>query len=298
MKNYCPNCGNPFNNNDKFCSQCGYQNPVGNAKITNNIPMEEIPPESPQTNVNNIPVSPTETVNIADIPDEIKNSYMYPEANKTPDESKTRLSIVLGVMSIIFSFTFNICGIITSIIGLIKAGSTSKRTPNRAIGLTLNIIALSLCIIIIIVKIIFAFGILKTLSNFEIDSSTPQKEIPISGQYFCQNSSSTVDSGEYTMVIYLYNNSTFTIGEYSDLQHNQANGTYTYKDLNQTVNSNKYKYYEVTLNGYEGSFIYDGEIQNHAYETTFQFALTEKNKKKEGLVYFSNGASMNYCFTK
>ena len=280
MKSYCPRCGTEFKNNDKFCSQCGHQNPNIDTSVVRDISMEKIIAESQSEELKNV-------------------TLKQDKGNKIiSEESKAQSAFIIGIISLVFSLAFNMISLIMSTFGLIKAIKVKKETPHRRAAIAMNTIAL------VISGFVLTFGVsifprfYRDSSKIDISTTQSKNEIPIAGRFNCQGGSSSYDTGEYNMVLYLDNYNHFTIGTYGDLENNKATGTYTYKYLNKTDHSGNYKYYEVKLNGYKNSFIHNGEVQEDAYNTVLEFAITKKNGKKEGLIYFTPSSSMNYCFTK
>lgn len=135
MKNYCPNCGNPFDEDDKFCSQCAQANPHAKKEITQNKSIEE-----------NSSKHTAEEPKGASVSQEVVNQ-------KTSDP-KADISVDLGYAALIccliifynYYLPLNICGILLSILGLVKASMASPTASQRNLGLGLNIIALSFCV--------------------------------------------------------------------------------------------------------------------------------------------------------
>lgn len=115
---FCKKCGSKINGNEKFCIGCG--NPI-NQPVNNN------------------------------------ENYMYNNqmnnVNK-PKQGKSIASLVLGIISIIFSFSLAIIMLPISIVGLILGISDKSKNGKRVAGIVLN----SLSIVSAITSI-FIFGI-------------------------------------------------------------------------------------------------------------------------------------------
>ena len=124
MARYCPNCGNPLEENASFCTKCGsaVQNQENNTYNNNNY----------NNGYNNYNNGYNNGYN-----NYYNNSNGYQQPVQNTSTPKTAL--VLGILGIVFSFFFALAGHILSIIGIV-IGNKEKKTMNYSTGLTLSII--------------------------------------------------------------------------------------------------------------------------------------------------------------
>ena len=124
MARYCPNCGNPLEENASFCTNCGsaVQNQENNTYNNNNY----------NNGYNNYNNGYNNGYN-----NYYNNSNGYQQPVQNTSTPKTAL--VLGILGIVFSFFFALAGHILSIIGIV-IGNKEKKTMNYSTGLTLSII--------------------------------------------------------------------------------------------------------------------------------------------------------------
>lgn len=258
MKLYCPNCGNKMNTNEINCSACGQNNPLYGKKI-----------ETDHINNNNY--------------DDI-------------DEQKILQSATaLGIISILLSFSMPIIGIILASIGLKKANKipSEKRSHSTVkvvnnIGLILSIVFFSIVVILGCIMVSF---ILRQNNLTSTDENTF-----IVGTYNCQNGTSSIDSKDYVITFRLEDNKNFTIGAYKEESENTISGTYTFTN-SKNNESSEYKYYAITLNGYQKGININGAIQRKPYYSKVEFGIREKNNHNEGILSFENG-NIYYCFAE
>ena len=124
MARYCPNCGNPLEENASFCTKCGsaVQNQENNTYNNNNNGYNNY--NNGYNNYNNG-----------------YNNYYNQNVNQPPiqNTSTPKTALVLGILGIVFAFIFALVGHILTIIGIV-IGNKEKNTMNYSTGLTLSII--------------------------------------------------------------------------------------------------------------------------------------------------------------
>lgn len=266
---FCPKCGIENEEGVKFCSKCG-------TSLTEEIKKEE--------------------------------------GNKK--EKLATASMIIGIISLILSFTciiflpivlsvpLAIVGLVLGIVNLCKKGK-------RFSGVILNVASLVISFVmafVIFPIVIAAVGIgtladeagkdgsdlnkfLNDLYN-EIDRETSDNYI--AGNYNCKSFSGSGESTNYIVRLELNKNKTFLWGKYGDTSDNYVKGIYTFSDLEKTNADRTYKYYSVNLDGDE--FYQNGIKQTEPYASEYEFGITAKNGKKQGIIMNTKTYNMYYCY--
>ncbi len=116
MAKFCSNCGNELNENSAFCANCGCAIPDAQASA----------PDAP--NLENVPNAPV---------------------------NKTQVSMILGIIGIVFAWLIAIIGHVLCIIGIVIGVKEYKQT-GKSTGLVLSIIGESCAVFNSILGIIMA----------------------------------------------------------------------------------------------------------------------------------------------
>lgn len=265
MKIYCSRCGNVLNKDDKFCSECGYENPNLIKETTSNT-------TDSTTNAINNEVEPT-----------------------LSESKKIKSFLIMSIVAIFLNIISPFMGIIFSIISLINGLKIRKGIKGRTAIIVISIIGLvAPLIVLLVVAIFFSFNLKSIISN--IDTNNPTVS-PVAGRYNCQTGSSTFDYGRYDLVLYMDGNENFTLGLYGNLPQNRVLGKYTY-ELSDTSNTDsKYKTYTIEFTSDKDSYITDGVIQDETFNKKATFSIKEVNNKREGLLIFNSDFTY-YCFAE
>ena len=90
-----------------------------------------------------------------------------PAAAPEAANSNGTVVLVLGIISVVFAFVFNIVGLITGIIGLVLGNKAKKATPTGTAkaGFVLSIIGLILSAIFLIVGIVAAAALVSAFGG-------------------------------------------------------------------------------------------------------------------------------------
>lgn len=265
MKMYCSRCGNVLNKDDKFCTECGYENPYLNKETIS---------QTTDSTTNNNEVEPT-----------------------LSESKKIKSFLIMSIIAIFLNFISPFMGIIFSIISLINGLKIRKGIKGRTAIIVISIIGLvAPLIILLVVFIFFSFNLKNIISNIDTSYSTVS---PVAGRYNCQTGSSTYDYGRYDLVLYMDGNENFTLGLYSNLPQNRVLGKYTYELSDNTKTDSKYKSYIIEFTSDKDSYITDGVIQDETFNKKATFAIKENNNnnKREGLLIFNSDFSY-YCFAE
>ena len=213
------------------------------------------------------------------------------------DESLGIVSLVIGIISLMLSILINILVLPLAVMGLILGIINRVTTGKRISGIVLNAISIVLSFVIF-VGIIFlvatsdkTYDFLNKLYN-ELKYSTENNYV--SGNYSCKNFDGSSDMGEYIVTMKLNKDGSFLWAKYGDEENNYVKGNYTFKDLEKTNNSGDYKYFDVDLDGEE--FVSEGTVQGEEYKSSYEFGITGKNTKKEGIIMNKATYNMYYCY--
>ena len=266
---YCPKCGNQNDDGVKYCSKCG-------ASMVEGKKQEE----------------------------------------GKKKEGMATASLVIGIIALVLSLTcvimlpiiisapLAIVGIVLGIVNLCKKGT-------KFAGIILNSLALVLSIVLafVVAPILLGLGILGAVVNEastdgsdvnkflnqlynELDRETSDNYV--AGKYNCKSFSGSGESSDYIVRFELNNNTTFLWGKYGDTSRNYVKGTYTFTDLEKTNQSREYKYYNIKLNGDE--YYNNGIRQSEEYASEYEFGITAKNTKKQGILMNTKTYNMYYCY--
>jgi len=265
---YCPKCGEKNDEGVKFCSKCG-------SSMTEEIKKEQ-----------------------------------------KPKEGLGKASLVLGIISLILSFTciifvpilivlpLSLVGLILGIVNVAKSGKKfSGIILNSASIIVSCILAFVLAPIVLSLGIFGAFlneaskdgtdanKILNQIYN-EIDRNTSDNYV--AGNYNCKSFDGSGEKGEYIVRFELNNNNTFLWGKYNETDKNYVKGTYTFEDLEKKNHSGDYSYYTVKIKGED--YYNEGIKQTEPYESEYEFGITAKSGKKQGILMNTKTYNMYYCY--
>lgn len=253
-----------------YCSRCGNKNEQNTkycSKCGNRLEINEI-----QENIN-VPIQKKEGLATA--------------------------SLIIGIISLVFSFVLNIFILPLAIIGLILGIVNKIKKGKKFAGIILNAVAIivSIIMIIIIIPIFFkeANGVLNSVYN-KLDYMTSDDYI--SGTWDCKNfsSSSSIISDEYIVTMELNKDNSFIWNKYGDKENNHLFGTYTFEDEEKTNNSGNYRYF--MINSEISEYVSDGVSQELSTNRTMQyeFGITSVDGKKQGILMNTSTYNMYYCY--
>ena len=232
------------------------------------------------------------------------------EEKKKSGEGLGTASLVLGIISLVLSFTciifFPIFLVIPlALVGLILGIVNKAKKGKKFAGIILN----SFAIVISTILCFIFFAIVgltldeastegTSLNNFlnqlynELDRETSDNYV--SGNYNCKSFSGSGESGDYIVRFELNKNNTFLWGKYGDTSRNYVRGTYTFTDLEKKNASGEYSYYNIKLTGTD--FYENGVKQDEVYASEYEFGITAKNGQKQGIMMNTKTYNMYYCY--
>ena len=150
---YCSKCGALLEKNNNFCSACGNK-VLENNQLNNNNLNSNVQTVNQQNKFNN------STVN-------------YSQGNQvkkvnTSNSKKTSVSMIIGIISIILCFIFNILIVPVALVGLI-IGITEKNKSGKVAGIILNLFAIVIPIVIIVLAFFCFSELFKKFENYTND---------------------------------------------------------------------------------------------------------------------------------
>lgn len=258
---YCKNCGNHLNEEVKFCANCG-------SKVENELNSTI---ENSQSQIfSNVNQNQTTILQQQDI-----NKNVYSSIPKN-SKWKSTTSLVIGIVSLILSFIFQIFSIPLSIVGAVFGIISVK---DNKVGLILNIISL-----VIAITILLAYSnLLGIVSN------------PVLGTWDCKayNSSGNYnDDSGYIVTMKLEKNNRFKWNKYNDEKNNYIIGEYELVDLHKTNYSGTASYYSIILTGDE--FVNNGVLQTELYKTEYKMGIVKNSD--EAVMINVQTYNMYYCY--
>lgn len=279
---YCSKCGAQNEEGVNFCSKCG-NSLTGDSNEQSSILTES------QNNVQN------------------ETSIIPNENSQKKKEGFATASLIIGIISLVLSFVFNILILPLAIIGLVLGIVNKVKKGKKIAGIILNIIAIVISTIIFII-IFIIIGAVKDEADKEgytfekfmnqlynsLDYNSSDNYV--AGNYNCKSFGGTGESDDYTVTFKLNKDYTFIWGEYNNIEDNHYSGTYTFEDEEKTNNSGDYRYFMITLNVDE--FIYDGEKQDIPSNASLkeEFGITGVNTKKQGIIMNTGTYNMYSCY--
>ncbi|MBR4618583.1 MAG: zinc ribbon domain-containing protein [Bacilli bacterium] len=213
------------------------------------------------------------------------------------DESLGITSLIIGIIAILLAIIINVLVLPLAILGLILGIINRVTTGKKISGIVLNAVAIVLSFVVL-ATIIFliassdkTYDFLNRLYN-ELKYST--EENYVSGKYSCKSFDGSVSNNDYIVTMQLNKDKTFLWAKYGEEANNYVKGDYTFKDLKKTNPSGDYKYFDINLDG--SQFVKEGTTQDEPYQSNYEFGLTEKNAKKQGILMNKATYNMYYCY--
>ena len=205
------------------------------------------------------------------------------EKEKNKKESLGTASLVIGIISLILSFTCIVfiplfITIPLSIIGLVLGIVNKAKKGKKISGIILNILAFIISIICFIISIVLIGAFIdETSDNIDTDKfknslnqfyNELERETSnnyVEGKYDCKSFDGSGEKEDYIVHFELDDDMTFLWGKYNDTDNNYVKGTYTFKDLEKTNGDRSYAYYNIKLVGDE--YYNEGIKQREPYES-------------------------------
>lgn len=231
-------------------------------------------------------------------------------------EGMATASLILGIISLVFAvgciiFVPIIISIPLAIIGLVLGIVNLCKKGTKFAGIILNVLSIVIsCIMAFIVFpiVIAAVGVSAFAEEASTDGSDlnkflnqlyneldkAQSDNYVAGKYNCKSFSGSGESGNYVVRMELNTDGTFLWGKYGDTSRNYVKGTYTFGDLNKKDGSGTYSYYSIKLDGDE--YYSNGIKQSEPYASDYEFGITAKNTKKQGIIMNTKTYNMYYCY--
>lgn len=259
---YCKNCGNELKENEVFCGICG------NRVIVDNTP------NTLQSSNLNIGLQNTNQQNYNCPQQGFNNNQNF---NKNDNNLKNTISLIIGIISLVLVFIFQIFTMPLSTAGLIIGISALRENKKYKIGLILNTISLVLAIPIFI---FFLYIYKLSPSN------------PVIGTWDCKGFSGLGLGDDYIVTMQLNNDNEFIWNKYNDAENNHVIGTYEFEDLHKIDYANNTNYYQITLNGEE--FVNNGKLQSEVYKSKYEMGISKNTD--EAVIINVNTNNMYYCY--
>ncbi len=98
----------------------------------------------------------------------IRNNYVSNVSNvqiSNPTDGKATASLIIGILSVIFSFIFNILALPLPIIGLILGINSKGKGGSKTAGIVLNLISFVIIIVMFVIVLLYGIGAIKKLIN-------------------------------------------------------------------------------------------------------------------------------------
>ncbi|NLD79131.1 MAG: zinc-ribbon domain-containing protein [Mollicutes bacterium] len=290
---YCKNCGKVLNQEEKFCANCGAKVENETSFVVENNIIENNVNQNPEVKQNFESQPQTNGINLVDDGNQnsqqINNVYhqmnsfeqqdvnkQYVDVNNTKKSNwKKTTSLVIGIISLVLVFIFQIFTIPLSIVGLVFGIISVKENKKNKVGLILNIISLGLAIPILLLYL----NLLGMGSN------------PTIGTWDCKAFNNGYEDLEYIITMKLEKNNKFKWNKYNDEKNNYVIGEYEFIDLHKTNNNGTASYYSIILTGDE--FVDNGILQTEPYKSEYEMGIIKNSD--EAILMNVQTHNMYYC---
>lgn len=175
---YCSKCGAFNDKNAKFCTSCGssiLDNNQQNNTSTENDNNDQLVNQTQSEPVmeNNVqPVNETQNESVIDNNVNVQ-PVAQPQSSPTPNTNKpkqTSVGMIIGIVSLVLSFLFNVLIVPVAIVGLIIS-IVEKNKKGKVAGIVLNIVAIVLPILFAVLVFVGFSSIFKEINTYESDKT-------------------------------------------------------------------------------------------------------------------------------
>lgn len=274
----CNRCSNEIKPDEMFCGQCGAKVIIQNSQTEFNNANDSQSNPNPQNIKNQQPNVQNSQFGVEQ--NSQPNSNYYNNVNQIQQKKswKNTTSLVIGIITIIAVFIFQIFTIPLSIVGVVFGALSLKENKKNKVGLILNIISLALAIPLLI---LYAFVLESRPAN------------PTIGTWDCKAFNNGYNEDlDYIFTLKLNNDDEFKRNKYNDENKNYVIGKYEFEDLHKTNNNGTANYYSIILTGDE--FVSDGELQSDPYRSEYEMGII-KDADEAILMNFQT-YNMYYCY--
>lgn len=181
---FCEYCGEKVLKNDKFCSKCGKEQ--GKTVKSNTVPAKSVP--------------------------------------ENTNEGMGVASMILGIISLVFSFIINIFVIPVAIIGLILGIVNKAGKGKRVSGIILNCIAIFVSIIMFAVWLFIFGSVVNSTSMEKLFEKSNYSEVM--GTWNCKEFGNPTADGSYKISVKINDGYEFVLGDYDKFEDNYIKGSF------------------------------------------------------------------------
>lgn len=283
----CEKCNNEIKIGDNFCGRCGTKVVMqNNQNEFNNINTFQTN-SSPNINMYKQPIMPNIELGGGQ---NNQNLNYYNTQNRQKKNWKSIVSLVIGIITIFAVFIFQFLVIPLSIVGIVFGVIALIENKKNKVGLILNIISL-----LIAIPITIYYSYIDDYDydyNYDYNYHYNDTQKNIIGTWNCKSFDGNGESEDYIVTMILNNENKFQWGKYNDVKDNHVIGTYEFKELYKTNDSNNTNGYSLTLTGDE--YVSDGILQNEPYQSTYKVIIAKNTE--EALLMNTITYNMYYCY--
>ncbi len=256
---FCEECGQKLLKNDKFCPKCGKKQTE--EKVVVNAP---------------------------------KNTEV--KKTKSSADGLGTASMVLGIISLIFSFIFTIFLFPVYLIGLILGIVSKANHGKRISGIILNSLAIVISIIMFFVWIVALVAIADKYDDKAINIESENIDEVIVGKWDCKELEKISDKdSKYTLTVKISDDSTFALGDRDKIEDTYVQGSYRVSNNPIDLYLKKKSYVALELNA-DSKF--EDEKFKENVEQVYTMIFTKLNEKKKVMLINEDAEKIYMCDAK
>ena len=202
--------------------------------------------------------------------------------------------MVIGIISLIFSFIINVFVFPLALVGLILGIVNKAQKGKKVSGIVLNSIAMIVSILVLITWIVLLIFVIAEEDNYNEYIPNHIKQEEIIGTWNCKGIENIINN-EYELNLILENEKKFTIEDHNNPDKNYIKGVYYFEDsdLNNFIQAKNYHLISLNpLEKYE-----NGELTEKSddVEDQYQMVITNNNEKKHTVLTDNKNEKAYYC---
>lgn len=202
-------------------------------------------------------------------------------------------AMVIGIISLVFSFIINVFIFPLALVGLILGIVNKAQKGKKVSGIVLNSIAMIVSILVFIAWIVLLIVIAEEKNDYSKNLPNRVIQEEIIGTWNCKKIDNML-SNDYELELNLNNGRSFTIADYNNPDKNYIKGIYYFEDsdLNNLIKTKNY--HLIGLNPLEKYENGEPTEKSDDIESEYQVVITN-NKDKKIILADNKNEKLYYC---